>query len=182
MIDLDILKQAVFESRDGITISDALTVGNPLIFVNPAFERLTGYNAEEALHRNCRYLQNDDRDQLEIAVIRQAVTKGEPCLATIRNYRKDGSLFWNELSISPIYNEHGTVTNFIGIQKDVTSRVLLDQQLRQKKNCSRRTPSSLRSWRPMTVSRVFITGGFLIRSTLSNGVSQCEIKTRWHFF
>lgn len=132
MIDLEVLKQAVFESRDGITISDALTTGNPLIFVNPAFERLTGYNAEEVLHRNCRYLQNDDRDQPEIAVIRQAIAKGEPCLSTLRNYRKDGSLFWNELSISPIYNEHGMVTNFIGIQKDVTSRVLLDQQLRQK--------------------------------------------------
>ncbi|MBC8161008.1 MAG: diguanylate cyclase [Roseiflexaceae bacterium] len=131
-MNLDILKQAVFESRDGITISDALTPGNPLIFVNPAFERLTGYNAEEALYRNCGYLQNDDREQSEIAVIRQAVAQGEPCLCTLRNYRKDGSLFWNELSISPIYNKHGTVTNFIGIQKDVTSRVLLDQQLRQK--------------------------------------------------
>ncbi len=132
MVSFEILKQAVYESRDGITISDALAPGNPLVFVNPAFERLTGYSADEALHQNCRYLQGDDRDQPERRVIREAIARGEPCLATLRNYRKDGTLFYNELSISPIYDKRGTVTHFIGIQKDVTSRVLLDQQLHQR--------------------------------------------------
>ena len=132
MISIEILKQAVYESRDGITISDALAPGHPLIFVNPAFERLSGYSAEEAMHRNCRYLQGDDRDQPERLVIREAIARGEPCLATLRNYRKEGTLFYNELSISPIYDARGTVTNFIGIQKDVTSRVLLYEQTHQR--------------------------------------------------
>ena len=131
-MNLEILKQAVLDSRDGITISDNRTNDQPLIFVNPAFERLTGYVSEEIINRNCRFLQNGDRDQPELQAVQQAIRDGEYCLATLRNYRKDGSMFWNELSISPIYDIGGSVTHFIGIQKDVTARVLIQQQLRDK--------------------------------------------------
>ena len=131
-MNLEILKQAILDSRDGITISDNSRDDQPLIFVNPAFERLTGYTSEEIINRNCRFLQNDDRDQPELQAVQQAIRDGEYCLATLRNYRKDGSMFWNELSISPIYDIEGSVTHFIGIQKDVTARVLLQQQLRDK--------------------------------------------------
>lgn len=129
---IEILKQAVMDSRDGITISDNCIDDNPLIFVNPAFERMTGYSSEEITNINCRYLQRNDRDQPELEIIHNAVKKGEYCLVTLRNYRKDGTMFWNELSISPIHDETGTVTNFIGIQKDVTSRVIIQQQLRDE--------------------------------------------------
>jgi diguanylate cyclase (GGDEF)-like protein/PAS domain S-box-containing protein len=131
-MNLEILKQAVLDSRDGITISDNSNADQPLIFVNPAFERLTGYTSEEIINRNCRFLQNGDRDQTELQSVQQAIRDGEYCLATLRNYRKDGSMFWNELSISPIYDIAGSVTHFIGIQKDVTARVLIQQQLRDK--------------------------------------------------
>ncbi len=90
---------------------------------------MTGYCFEEIVDRDCRYLQNDDRDQPAIASLRDAMARGEYCLATLRNYRKDGSMFWNELSISPIFDNNGKVTNFIGIQKDVTSRVLMEELL-----------------------------------------------------
>lgn len=126
---LDILKQAVMDSRDGITISEVRDGANPLIFVNPAFEQLTGYATEEITNIDCRYLQNDDRDQPGIAVVRGAIVAGEYCLVTLRNYRRDGSMFWNELSLSPIFDNQGKVTNFIGIQKDVTARVLLEEKL-----------------------------------------------------
>jgi diguanylate cyclase (GGDEF)-like protein/PAS domain S-box-containing protein len=129
---LEILKQAVMDSRDGITISDNLVDDNPLIFVNPAFERMTGYSSEEITNVNCRYLQNDDREQAELKIVKKAIKEGQYCLVIVRNYRKDGTMFWNELSISPIYNENGVVTNFIGIQKDVTTRVLIQQQLRDE--------------------------------------------------
>lgn len=129
---LEILKQAVLDSRDGITISENLRDDQPLVFVNPAFERMTGYSAEEITNLNCRYLQSEDREQPEIATVRNAIEHGEYCLVTLRNYRKDGSVFWNELSISPIYNASGSVTNFIGIQKDVSIRVLVDKELREK--------------------------------------------------
>lgn len=126
---LEILKQAVHDSRDGITISERRDGGNPLIFVNPAFERMTGYAFEEITNIDCRYLQRDDRDQPAVALIRSAIAAGEYCLALLRNYRRDGSMFWNELSLSPIFDERGDVSNFIGIQKDVTARVLVEQQL-----------------------------------------------------
>ena len=128
-MNLEIMKQAVHDSRDGITISEKRDGGNPLIFVNPAFERMTGYAFEDITQIDCRYLQNDDRDQPVISAIRDAIAKGEYCLATLRNYRRDGSMFWNELSLSPIFGRDGQVTNYIGIQKDVTARVLVEQQL-----------------------------------------------------
>jgi len=128
-MNIDLLQKAVADSRDGITISELRDSSNPLIFVNPAFERMTGYVFEEVTNVDCRYLQGTDRDQPAIAVIRNAIAKGEHCLVTLRNYRKDGSMFWNELSLSPIRDNKGTVTNFIGIQKDVTERVLVDQEL-----------------------------------------------------
>jgi diguanylate cyclase (GGDEF)-like protein/PAS domain S-box-containing protein len=129
---LEILKQAVLDSRDGITISDNLVDDNPLIFVNPAFERMTGYSSEEITNVNCRYLQNNDREQPELRIVKNAIKAGQYCLVIVRNYRKDGTMFWNELSISPIYDANGVVTNFIGIQKDVTARVLIQQQLRDE--------------------------------------------------
>jgi diguanylate cyclase (GGDEF)-like protein/PAS domain S-box-containing protein len=129
---IEILQRAVADSRDGITISDCRRDDNPLIFVNPAFERLTGYSFEEITNINCRYLQNDDREQPELKIVREAITNGEYCLVVVRNYRKDGSMFWNELSISPVYDTSGSVSNFIGIQKDVTARILIQQSLREE--------------------------------------------------
>jgi diguanylate cyclase (GGDEF)-like protein/PAS domain S-box-containing protein len=130
MIDAAILMQAVLDSRDGVTISDASLPDNPLIFVNNAFEKMTGYSKEEAVNRNCRYLQGAHKNQRNIDVIRDAVKNAESCLVTLRNYRKDGSMFWNELSISPVFDPNGKSTHFIGIQKDVTARVQLDERLR----------------------------------------------------
>jgi diguanylate cyclase (GGDEF)-like protein/PAS domain S-box-containing protein len=139
MLNLEIWKQAVMDLRDGITISDNCAEDNPLIFVNPAFERLTGYSFEEITNVNCRYLQNNDRDQPELEIIHEAIEEGEYCLVTLRNYRKDGTMFWNELSISPICNEKGIVSHFLGIQKDVTSRVLIEQQLREENQSLEKT-------------------------------------------
>ncbi|AWM93740.1 sensor domain-containing diguanylate cyclase [Pseudomonas sp. 31-12] len=129
---IEILKQAVMDSRDGITISDNLIDDNPLIFVNPAFERMTGYSFEEITNINCRYLQKNDQEQPELEIVHNAVKRGEYCLVTLRNYRKDGTMFWNELSISPVHDESGVVTNFLGIQKDVTPRMLIQQQIRDE--------------------------------------------------
>ncbi len=126
------LKQAISESRDGITLADAAHPDCALVFVNPAFERMTGYAFEEAIGRNCRYLQGSDRDQEGIAVLRAAMARGEPCVVVVRNYRKDGRLFYNELSVSPVHDASGTVTHFMGIQRDVTSRVTLEANLHQR--------------------------------------------------
>ena len=133
MFDPSLFMQAVMHSRDGVTFSDATLPDNPLIFVNKAFEEMTGYSSEEALNRNCRYLQGKYRNQRSIKIIREAIEKAESCLVTLRNYRKDGSVFWNEISISPIFDKNGKLTNFISIQKDISARVERDQYLSKER-------------------------------------------------
>lgn len=127
-ISLELLKKAVDASNDGIVISEQEGDDNILIYVNKAFERLTGYSADEILYQDCRFLQAGDRDQPGLTNIRGAISKGNSSRVILRNYRKDGSLFWNELSISPIYNEDDQLTYYIGIQKDVTAQVELEQR------------------------------------------------------
>lgn len=126
-----LLARAINQSHDGITIADAKKQGFPLIYVNEGFERLTGYSSSEVIGKNYRILQGIDSEQPELAIIRAAVANEESCVVTLRNYRKDGSMFWNELSISPVHNAQKKLTHYIGIQKDVTARILLEQHLHQ---------------------------------------------------
>ena len=122
-ISLDLLKKAVDASNDGIVIAEQEGDDNILIYVNKAFERLTGYHADEILYQDCRFLQTGDRAQEGLDTIRKAIKEGTSARVVLRNYHKDGSMFWNELSISPIYNESDSLTYYIGIQKDVTRQV-----------------------------------------------------------
>ncbi|MET0081299.1 MAG: PAS domain-containing protein, partial [Candidatus Thiodiazotropha lotti] len=101
------------------------------LYVNEAFERLTGYTEEEILYQDCRFLQGDDRDQQARQLIREAIENNQPSRTRLRNYHKDGSLFWNELSITPIINEEDGLTYYIGVQKDVTREVETELQLEQ---------------------------------------------------
>lgn len=130
-ISRDLLVQAINQSCDGITIADAKQRGFPLIYVNEGFERLTGYAAAEVIGKSYRILQGVDTEQPGLDTIRAAVAREESCVVTLRNYRKDGSMFWNELSISPVHGADGKLTHYIGIQKDVTARILLEQHLHQ---------------------------------------------------
>lgn len=123
MINAKLLQLVVDASNDGIVVTEQEGEENILIYVNPAFERLTGYSRDEILYQDCRFLQGDDRDQDALAALRTAIRDGRPCRQRLRNYRKDGSLFWNELSIAPVYNAGDQLTYFIGIQKDVTAEV-----------------------------------------------------------
>ena len=107
---------------------------NILIYVNKGFERLTGYSADEILYRDCRFLQNEDRDQDALSSIREALQDGRPSREVLRNYRKDGTMFWNELSITPVYDEADNLMYYIGVQKDVTERVEAQLALAALKN------------------------------------------------
>lgn len=120
--DLMLKSSALQSANNGIVITDAQKEDNPVIYFNPAFQRLTGYSSKEILNHNCRFLQGKDRDQEPLKKLREAIDKGESCQVTIRNYKKDGTLFWNDLYIMPIINKKGVLTNFIGIQNDVTKR------------------------------------------------------------
>jgi len=114
--------KALQSANNGIVITDALKYDNPIIFYNSTFQELTGYSDAEILNHNCRFLQGKDRDQKPLKELREAIKKGESCQARLRNYKKDGTMFWNDLYVFPITNTKGVVTNFIGIQNDVTLR------------------------------------------------------------
>jgi PAS domain S-box-containing protein len=118
-------ERALAAASTGITIADARQPDMPLIFVNPAFEQITGYAATTVLGKNCRFLQGADTDQAAIAQIRTALATGQACRVTIKNYRYDGSPFWIDLALAPVRDETDTLTHFIGIQADITTRVQL---------------------------------------------------------
>ena len=131
MINAKLLQLVIEASNDGIVVAEQEGDDNILIYANPAFQRLTGYEVDDILYQDCRFLQADDRDQPGLAVIREAVRSNTPCRQIIRNYRKDGSAFWNELSITPVFNEGDQLTYYIGIQKDVTPEVEAKQRVRE---------------------------------------------------
>lgn len=132
-ISASLLARAVDQSVDGITIADARQPDMPLIYVNAGFEKMTGYREAEVLGKNCRFLQGDEQAQPARQVLREAISKGEGCIVMLRNYRKDGTLFFNEFNISPVKDEAGEITHYIGVQKDVTARVEMLKHMRQSK-------------------------------------------------
>lgn len=129
MINAKLLQRMMDASNDGIVVAEQEGDDTILIYVNPAFERLTGYSSNEILYRDCRFLQNGVRDEQALGRIRQAIDSGQPCRERLLNYHKDGTPFWNELSITPVYNESDKLTYFIGIQKDVTEQVEAQQHV-----------------------------------------------------
>ncbi len=122
--------RALQASSNGIVIVDRSQRGNPVIFVNSAFERITGYTAAEITGRNCKLLQGRDTNQSEVEVLREALRQEKPCTVTLRNYRKSGEMFWNELTVSPVRDaDTGAVTHYVGVQNDVTARREADLRL-----------------------------------------------------
>lgn len=121
--------RAFAESRNGIIISDYRQPDMPIIDCNAAFERMSGYSQSETLGRNCRFLQGKDTDQAARRKLHAAVQDRRECNVVILNYRKDGTPFWNELSISPVRDADGLLTHYIGIQSDVTERKTLEDRL-----------------------------------------------------
>lgn len=119
---LRLLRRAMEASSNGVLICDAIAPDTPVLYANPAFERITGYNAAEIIGHNCRFLQGAERDQPVLAVVRAAVASHSDCDVVLRNYRKDGTLFWNQLRISPVRDERGLVTHFVSTQTDVTAQ------------------------------------------------------------
>ena len=126
------LNRRIFRSvTSGISVANAMMPDLPLVYVNPAFEVMTGYSLEDVLGKNCRFLQGKELDQPAHTVIRQALKEEREVTTILKNFHKNGSFFWNELSLSPIRNRDGQLTHFVGIQTDVTARVEFEAALRQ---------------------------------------------------
>lgn len=128
---LRLREQALRAVESGILITEPTCPDNPIVFANPGFERLTGYPPGEILGRNCRFLQGPGTDPATVAEIRRAVRERQSVAVEILNYRKDGTPFWNALTVSPIRDEAGQLTHFVGVQTDVTERRQLEAQFHQ---------------------------------------------------
>ncbi|MEF8827317.1 MAG: bacterio-opsin activator domain-containing protein [Halapricum sp.] len=125
-------ERAMDEAPVGIAIADATQPDEPLIYVNDAFEEVTGYEKEETIGVNCRFLQGPDTEIEKTDEIREALDEPEPVSVELRNYRKDGALFWNELEITPIRDETGELTNYVAFQQDVTERKEAEFQIERE--------------------------------------------------
>ncbi len=127
---LRLRERALASSSCGVVISDMRLPGQPILYVNQAFEHITGYSAAEVMGRNCSLLQGVEGEEQEaLNEIRQAIMAGRTCKVVLRNYRKNGDYFWNELQLSPLTDEHGVVTHYIGIQNDITSTIAATKAL-----------------------------------------------------
>ncbi|MBL8708753.1 MAG: PAS domain-containing protein [Rhodospirillaceae bacterium] len=130
----EVLATAIGAVTSGVVICDATNPDHPVTFANAAFTRITGYAPEEILGRNCRMLQGRDTDPDALDKLRRALAQQRAVNVTLRNYRKDGRTFWNELAISPITDQSGRIVQFVGIMSDVTQRIRAEEHLREAKN------------------------------------------------
>jgi diguanylate cyclase (GGDEF)-like protein/PAS domain S-box-containing protein len=131
---LRLQSRALDASVNAILITGPSKEGNLIEYVNPAFKRITGYDPQEVIGQDCRLLQRDDRDQEGIAAIRQALAANREVSAVLRNYRKDGALFWNQLYIAPVPDADGQTTHHIAVINDVTALIRYQEQLEYQAN------------------------------------------------
>ena len=120
--------RAVIATDITFTITDPREPDNPLVWANPSFTRVTGYESDEVVGRNCRFLQGPATDPAAVAVIRAGIAEHRTVTTTLLNYRKDGTAFWNQLSISPVFDGSGDLVSFVGVQSDVTERVRVEHE------------------------------------------------------
>ncbi|RTR04519.1 EAL domain-containing protein [Halomonas nitroreducens] len=126
---LRLLERSVEASVNGVLIADATRADLPVVYANPAFQRMTGYDREDVLGRNCRFLQGEETDPAAIEQIRRHLAEWREVHVTLCNYRKDGTPFWNDLYISPVRNEAGAVTHFVGVQHDISAHKAYEARL-----------------------------------------------------
>ncbi len=139
-----LMRRALSTTAEGITISDPSLPDNPLVYVNEGFEKLTGYTAQEVLGKNCRFLQGGRTDPAAAEEVRAAVRDQRPCVVELLNHRKDGTAFWNRLSITPVRDSAGNVTHFIGVQSDITNRKEAEEALSLAKDELQKTNEEMK--------------------------------------
>ena len=130
---LALFRRAMDEATIGISITNPNHPENPLVYVNDGFCRLTGYDREEILGRNCRFLQGPDTEEATVDRVRAAIDADQPIAVELLNYRADGEPFWNLLTITPVRDDDGDVTHFLGFQRDVTERVRREREVRRER-------------------------------------------------
>jgi PAS domain S-box-containing protein len=120
---VQLLATALEVARQGAVITDHRLAGEPIVYTNPAFSRITGYDADEARGRNCSFLQENDRAQDAVHRLREAIAAGQPLEVVLRNYRKNGEAFWNRLWLAPITDCNGRATHYVGLMQDASDEI-----------------------------------------------------------
>jgi len=138
--ELRLKTRAIEEAPVGVTISDPHREDNPIVYANGHFQQLTGYREDEILGRNCRHLQGPATDSELVAELREAVDEPHPVTVELRNYRKDGTEFWNRVTVAPVRDDAGELTNFVGFQEDITERKEREQELTLKNRAMDEAP------------------------------------------
>ncbi len=136
--DAGLVLRILESAPEGVAVCDATQPDQPVIYVNGAFLQMTGYTEDELLGANLRLLQGSDRDQEGVRRMHEAVEKGEPCRALLRNYRKSGELLWNEITLQPLRDAAGVLTHFVAFYRDAAGR------LRQNDRVNEGLPNWLR--------------------------------------
>ncbi|MEG4312748.1 MULTISPECIES: PAS domain S-box protein [unclassified Microcoleus] len=152
--------RAIAATSTGVTISDATDPENPIIYCNPAFESMTGYRRQEIIGKNGRFLHGSDTDPAAVEIIRQALQAESECKVILKNYRKDGTAFWNCFSISPVRDRMGQLTHFIGVQRDITERKQAEEALHNSEAQSREQAAQLAA----TLEQLKATNSQLVQS------------------
>jgi PAS domain S-box-containing protein len=126
-----VLSQILDTCVNGITLSDPDQEDNPIVYANEMFELITGYSQEEIIGRNCRFLQGEERDQDGLEEVRAAIRDRKSATVTLRNYRKNGEMFYNRFTIRPLFDREGNLIYFLGLQYDVTNQVQAEKELKR---------------------------------------------------
>jgi PAS domain S-box-containing protein len=129
-----VLSAILDECVNGVTLADPDLEDAPIVYANKAFERLTGYSQEDIIGHNCRFLQGEDRDQPARYEIQKAMEKHEAIEVTLRNYKKDGTLFFNKLKITPLFDRKQRVIYYLGVQYDITDKVNASNEIKELNN------------------------------------------------
>ncbi|MDP1558507.1 MAG: PAS domain-containing protein [Nitrosomonas sp.] len=126
-----ILSRILDSCVNGVTLADPDQEDLPLVYANKAFEAITGYTQEETIGKNCRFLQGTEREQEGINQLREAIKNRKPVEVTLRNYRKNGGLFYNHLVLSPLFDSKGNLLYFLGVQYDTTEQVRAEEEIKK---------------------------------------------------
>lgn len=125
-----ILSVILDECVNGVTLADPDRDDMPIVYANKAFENMTGYSQQDIVGHNCRFLQGTDRNQEARYQIAEAIKNNQEVCVMLRNYKKNGELFYNRLKIAPLFDRHGKVIYFLGVQYDVTEQVKAEQEIK----------------------------------------------------
>ena len=128
-----VLSKILDSCVNGITLADPDQEDLPLVYVNKAFKEITGYTLAETVGRNCRFLQGNEHDQAGVKQLQDAIKNKKPVEVVLRNFRKNGELFYNHLLVSPLFDSHGNVLYFLGVQFDITPQIRAEEEIKSLK-------------------------------------------------